>query len=495
MKVHNPMISYHSLEGGKSDRVMGVDAHPDVSEGVVVFATVGGGGSGEVRIWSIAPGDEQPKFRSALAKGHDGSVNCARWAPDGCRLASAGDRGTVCLWRGGSDAAWWCELDEKNERARCDHLNHADDVYDVAWSPCGKWLLTGAIDGSATVWDTCTRRPVKVLRDHAHYIQGVCWDPLGNYLATASSDRSLKVYELPPKWHASKKNLKTTTVRWWTDPHEIPQKKGKKTAEEPKAKPRSALFASETAHASFFRRLCASADGSLIVTPGAASKEGQRGSVTLSRTQLERGPVSFLPSPDGSATACRACPALVDGGVSSLVAVCAHDAVAVYDVSSNTPCALASGLHYAALTDAAWAADASLLVVASADGYLSFLRFEPGDLGAKCAAPPRVPLPAGLDDLPRAPPSQPKVDDDVVLVGVTPAPPQAPSTPGGAAPPASPAGSAKKKKRIAPTLLAPPTPVKSPAKSPAKEPAPEADAAPPAKKKKRIAPTLLQPVP
>ena len=204
--------------------------------------------------------------------------------------------------------------------------------------------------------------------------------------------------------------------------------------------------------------------------------------------------MSFLPSPDGSATACRACPALIEGGVSSLVAVCAHDAVAVYDVTKNTPCALASGLHYAALTDAAWAADASLLIVASADGYLSFLRFEPGDLGAKCAAPPRVPLPAGLDDLPRAPPSQPKVDGDVVLVGVTPAPPQAPSTPGGA-PPTSPAGSAKKKKRIAPTLLAPPTPVKSPAKSPAKEPAPEPTEAPPAKKKKRIAPTLLQPVP
>ena len=55
-----------------------------------------------------------------------------------------------------------------------------------------------------------------------------------------------------------------------------------------------------------------------------------------------------------------------------------------------------------------------------------------------------------------------------MLVGVTPAPPQAPSTPGGArAIRASPAGSAKKKKRIAPTLLAPPTPVKSPAKSPA----------------------------
>ena len=57
MKVHNPMISYHSLEGGKSDRVMGVDAHPDVSEGVVVFATVGGGGSGCLLYTSPSPRD------------------------------------------------------------------------------------------------------------------------------------------------------------------------------------------------------------------------------------------------------------------------------------------------------------------------------------------------------------------------------------------------------------------------------------------------------
>ena len=495
MKVTNPMISYHSLEGGKSDRVMSIDVHPDVTDGVVVFGTVGGGGSGEIRLWSIAPGEEAPRFRSALAKGHEGSVNCARWAPDGSRLASAGDRGTVCLWRGGSDASWWCDLDKKQERARCDHLNHADDIYDVAWSPCGKWLLTGAIDGSATIWDTCTRRPVKVLRDHAHYIQGVCWDPCGNYVATASSDRSLKVYDLPPKWHASKKALKTSTVRWWTDPNELPPKKGKKASlpDEPKVKAanRSALFASETAHASFFRRLCASADGTLLIAPGAASKDDKAtGAVTLHRAQLERGPVSFLPSPDGSATACRACPALIEGRTSSLVAVCAHDAVAVYDVAKNTPCAVAQGLHYAALTDAAWAADASLLIVASADGYLSFIRFEAGDLGETCVAPERVPPPAGLDDLRRRPPP-PKADDEVVLLGVTPAP----ATPGGEAPPASPAGSAKKKKRIAPTLLSPPTPVKSPQKGAAPAPADAAADAPPAKKKKRIAPTLLSTVP
>ena len=31
MRVESPMISYHSLEGGKSDRIMSVDCHPDAA--------------------------------------------------------------------------------------------------------------------------------------------------------------------------------------------------------------------------------------------------------------------------------------------------------------------------------------------------------------------------------------------------------------------------------------------------------------------------------
>ena len=41
MRVDSPMISYHSLEGGKSDRVMSVDVHPDGADGAVTFATAG----------------------------------------------------------------------------------------------------------------------------------------------------------------------------------------------------------------------------------------------------------------------------------------------------------------------------------------------------------------------------------------------------------------------------------------------------------------------
>ena len=217
MRVDSPMISYHSLEGGKSDRIMSVDCHPDASDGLVTFATVGGGGEGDVRLWSLAPDAEAPVYRSSLRKGHDGSVNCARWSPDGAKLCSAGDRGTVCVWSGQSTAAWWRGLDDRDERVACGRLSHNADVYDVCWSPCGIYVLSGSIDGVATVWHADARRPVKVVRDHEHYVQGVAWDPLGTCFATASSDRTVKVYALPDKWAASKKPLAPKTVRFWGD--------------------------------------------------------------------------------------------------------------------------------------------------------------------------------------------------------------------------------------------------------------------------------------
>ncbi|KAH8072273.1 hypothetical protein JL721_3537 [Aureococcus anophagefferens] len=357
MRVDSPMISYHSLEGGKSDRIMSVDCHPDASDGLVTFATVGGGGEGDVRLWSLAPDAEAPVYRSSLRKGHDGSVNCARWSPDGAKLCSAGDRGTVCVWSGQSTAAWWRGLDDRDERATCGHLSHSDDVYDVCWSPCGAYVLSGSIDGVVTIWHAEPRRAVKVVRDHAHYVQGVAWDPLGTCFATASSDRTVKVYALPDKWAASKKPLAPKTVRFWGDERARRRReKARKDAgdTETKEEPREGLFSSEIAHASFFRRLQFAADGTAL------------------RRLRRRVPVLFRPAapPARRALLC-------------------HDAFAVHDVRSGRPLAVGAGGHYAALTDGAWAPDGSALILASADGYLSFARFDPGELGER-AAPGRA---------------------------------------------------------------------------------------------------------
>ena len=68
-----------------------------------------------------------------------------------------------------------------------------------------------------------------------------------------------------------------------------------------------------------------------------------------------------------------------------LFAVCTTDTVTVYDTSSDTPVAFVGGLHYAAITDAAWSPDGYTLAVSSSDGYCSLLQFSEREIGEPLA--------------------------------------------------------------------------------------------------------------
>lgn len=65
----------------------------------------------------------------------------------------------------------------------------------------------------------------------------------------------------------------------------------------------------------------------------------------------------------------------------SIFAVLTIDTVLIYDTLHDQPLAVARGLHYAGLTDAAWSADGMTLFVTSSDGYVSILSFANGELG------------------------------------------------------------------------------------------------------------------
>lgn len=73
----------------------------------------------------------------------------------------------------------------------------------------------------------------------------------------------------------------------------------------------------------------------------------------------------------------------------SIFVVLTADTVLIYDTHHDHPLAIARGLHYAGLTDAAWSADGRTLFVTSSDGYVSILSFGAGELG-KVYVPPAV---------------------------------------------------------------------------------------------------------
>ncbi len=87
-------------------------------------------------------------------------------------------------------------------------------VYDLAWSPTGEYIIAGSTDNTARIFTAadgtfddagCYYHSFMYLRsgkcvyeiaEHSHYVQGVAWDPLNEYIATQSSDRSMHIYRI-----------------------------------------------------------------------------------------------------------------------------------------------------------------------------------------------------------------------------------------------------------------------------------------------------------
>jgi WD40 repeat protein len=95
-------------------------------------------------------------LRTALYtyRGHSASVMGVVWSPDGKRIASGSDDGTVQVW----DAA--------NGGHVYTYRGYAGRVNAVAWSPDGKRIASGSNDGTAQVWDAVNGGHVYTYRGH-----------------------------------------------------------------------------------------------------------------------------------------------------------------------------------------------------------------------------------------------------------------------------------------------------------------------------------------
>ncbi|CAG8013078.1 unnamed protein product [Penicillium olsonii] len=163
------------------------------------------GNDNNVRLWKVESTGEERKvtYLSTLIK-HTQAVNVVRFSPKGEMLASAGDDGNVLLWVPSelqTQAGLGEDRSDDKETWRVKHMCRSSgaEIYDLAWSPDGVFIITGSMDNIARIYNAQTGQMVRQIAEHSHYVQGVAWDPLNEFVATQSSDRSVHIYTLKNK--------------------------------------------------------------------------------------------------------------------------------------------------------------------------------------------------------------------------------------------------------------------------------------------------------
>jgi WD40 repeat protein/serine/threonine protein kinase len=132
---------------------------------------------GTVKIWDCSTG------RMDLTLPGETTVFSVAFSPDGRWLVSATGRGYASLW----DALTGKQIRTFN--------GHKGSIRSVAFSPDGRWLATGSLDKTVKIWNVLTGEEKMTLSGHAAEVYGVAFSPDGRWLASTSRDRTIKIWD------------------------------------------------------------------------------------------------------------------------------------------------------------------------------------------------------------------------------------------------------------------------------------------------------------
>lgn len=128
-----------------------------------------------VRMWT---GEER------TLSGHADWVNACAISPDGQRIVSASDDGTLKVW------------DLSSGRLLSTLQGHATGVRSCAIGPDGQRAVSAAADGTLKVWELATGQLLPSLHGHSGWIYACAISPDGQRVASASDDETLKIWEV-----------------------------------------------------------------------------------------------------------------------------------------------------------------------------------------------------------------------------------------------------------------------------------------------------------
>jgi len=142
-----------------------------------------GGQSGGTQLWEAT----ENGFQETTQITAPSWVGSLAFSPDDSLLA-LGHTSEIVLWNSSEGAAFGT-------------LNgHSRAVRVLAWHPNGRWLASGADDGTVIIWDTQAQKSLQTLTAHRDgtnngNVLGLAWNPDGTWLASAGWDNKLRLWD------------------------------------------------------------------------------------------------------------------------------------------------------------------------------------------------------------------------------------------------------------------------------------------------------------
>lgn len=116
-------------------------------------------------------------------------INSAQISPDGRRIATVHGQG----WSlGGGTLRIWDAADGKPLQVI---QNKGKVMWQVVWSPDGRYLATGEQDGMAELWDAATLQPIHKLQGSGGFIDTLIWSPDGRRIAAGDDKGMLRAWD------------------------------------------------------------------------------------------------------------------------------------------------------------------------------------------------------------------------------------------------------------------------------------------------------------
>src|SRR6266567_3918345 len=115
--------------------------------------------------------------------GHSDRATAVAWSPDGKYVVSGSLDKTVQVWS------------VSTGKTRLIYRGHTDGILAVAWSPGSRSIVSGSLDHTVQVWQATTGKPILTYRGHSAPVNTVMWSPDGKHIASGSVDTTVQVWD------------------------------------------------------------------------------------------------------------------------------------------------------------------------------------------------------------------------------------------------------------------------------------------------------------